>query len=200
MNRAQIIVHTKSYMDMLSQGIDPISREKITGDSVVLQERMQKCFAFVAALLDELIQNNGFVPLSPNDAARYEIVERKTPFSLTHEQLSRVFLSGEPVAPGVFLKRINRLVDESRMEKLSLRNVNAWLLEQGYITESKETATINKTVHTPAPCAAEIGIKEQELVDPETGELKKKLVLTREAQAHLLAHLDEIIACSPKRT
>ena len=53
MNKAQIIRHTKNYMDMLAQGVDPISNEKIEADSVVLQPRMQKCFAFVAELLDE---------------------------------------------------------------------------------------------------------------------------------------------------
>ena len=38
MDKARIIAHTKMYMDLLAQGIDPISREKITEDSVLLQE------------------------------------------------------------------------------------------------------------------------------------------------------------------
>ena len=51
-NKSQIIAHTKDYMDMLTQGIDPISRRKIEDDSVVLQPRMQKCFEFISEVFD----------------------------------------------------------------------------------------------------------------------------------------------------
>ena len=71
----------------------------------------------------------------------------------------------------------------------------AWLLSQGFFTESKEPTTINRTIRRPSNRSSEIGIQEQEFVDPKTGELKKQMVLTLQAQAYLLAHLDDIAAC-----
>ena len=35
--KTQLIEHTKNYMDMLAQGVDPISKMKIEMDSVALQ-------------------------------------------------------------------------------------------------------------------------------------------------------------------
>ena len=195
MRKAQLIVHTKNYMDMLAQGIDPISKEKIEMDSVVLQPRMQKCFAFVAEVFDELIKNNGFIALAPEDANRYQVIEKKSPFSLSEEQIHRISVSSKPITPNTFLNHINRVIDGKRMEKLSSKSINAWLLAQGFITESKEPTTINRTIRRPSNRSTEIGIEEQELVDPKTGELKKQMVFTLQAQAYLLAHLDDIAAC-----
>lgn len=194
MNKAQVINHTKNYMDMLAQGVDPISKEKIEADSVVLQPRMQKCFAFVAEILEELIKNNGFVALSSEDAVRYEVVEKKSAFSLSKEQIHRISVSSKPITPNTFLNNINKVVDGKRMEKLSSKSINAWLLSQGFIIETKEPMMINKTIRRPSERSSEIGIQEQEVTDAKTGEIKKQMVLTLQAQAYLLEHLDEIAA------
>ena len=194
MNKTQIIGHSKNYMDMLAQGVDPISKEKIEADSVVLQPRMQKCFAFVAELLDELIKNNGFVALTSEAAVRYEVVEKKSAFSLSEDQIHRISVSAKPITPNTFLNNINRVVDGKRMEKLSSKSINAWLLAQGYIIETKEPTMINKTVRRTSERSSEIGIQEQEVTDAKTGEIKKQMVLTLQAQAYLLEHLDEIAA------
>ena len=194
MNKTQIIGHSKNYMDMLAQGVDPISKEKIEADSVVLQPRMQKCFAFVAELLDELIKNNGFVALTSEAAVRYEVVEKKSAFSLSEDQIHRISVSAKPITPNTFLNNINRVVDGKRMEKLSSKSINAWLLAQGYIIETKEPTMINKTVRRTSERSSEIGIQEQEVTDAKTGEIKKQMVLTLQAQAYLLEHLEEIAA------
>ena len=191
MNKAQIIRHTKNYMDMLAQGVDPIRNEKIEADSVVLQPRMQKCFAFVAELLDELVENHGFVPLTSDDSVRYEIIEIKSAFSLSEEQVHRISVSAKPITPNAFLNNINRVVDHAQMEKLSIKSINAWLLAQGFITETKEPAMVNRTIRRPTD-KSEIGIQEEEITDAETGEIKRRMVLTLQAQAYLLDHLNEI--------
>ena len=88
---------------------------------------------------------NGFIALDPEDANRYEVVEKKSSFSL-----------------------------------------------------SKEPTTINRTIRRPSNRSSEIGIQEQESVDPKTGELKKQMVFTLQAQAYLLAHLEDIAACQQR--
>ena len=194
MDKVQVLNHTKNYMDMLAQGVDPISHERIEADSVVLQPRMQKCFAFVAGVLDELIKNHGFSALSSDDAIRYEVIEKKSAFSLNKDQMHRISVSTKPITPNTFLNNINRVVDGKRMEKLSSKSINAWLLAQGLIIETKEPAMINRTVRKPTEKSSEIGIQEEEITDAKTGEVKKRMILTLQAQAYLLEHLDEIAA------
>ena len=198
MDKVQVLNHTKNYMDMLAQGVDPISHERIEADSVVLQPRMQKCFAFVAGILDEMIKNHGFIALSSDDAVRYEVIEKKSAFSLSREQVHRISVSAKPVTPYAFLNNINRVVDGKRMEKLSSKSINAWLLAQGLIIETKEPAMINRTIRRLTDKSSEIGIQEEEITDAKTGEVKKRMVLTLQAQAYLLEHLDEI-AAYPRR-
>lgn len=194
MDKVQVLNHTKNYMDMLAQGVDPISHERIEADSVVLQPRMQKCFAFVAGVLDELIKNHGFIALSSDDAIRYEVIEKKSAFSLNKDQMHRISVSTKPITPNTFLNNINRVVDGKRMEKLSSKSINAWLLAQGLIIETKEPAMINRTVRKPTEKSSEIGIQEEEITDAKTGEVKKRMILTLQAQAYLLEHLNEIAA------
>lgn len=191
MDRAQIIARAMDYMEQLSRGVDPISHEQVPQDSPVFQPRLQKCFSFVAELLGELIRNNGFT----DDARRrFSIVERKTPFALRENQLRSVCVSEAPVTVQAFLKNINRAVDGDCMEKLSVKSINAWLLDMGYVTEEKAPAVINRTVRRPTQAAAEAGIHEMQAVDPKTGEIKEQLALTRQAQELILASIEEIAA------
>lgn len=192
MDRAQIIAHTKMYMDLLVQGIDPISKEKITGDSVVNQERMRKCFAFVSEILGELMDNNGFVAMTESDRERYKVVVSKAAFSLSEDQLHRIKVSSSPVSQNDFLKRVNRVVDANRMEKLSAKSMNAWLVAKGYVVESKEQAVINRTVRRPSEKSGQIGLCEHEVIDPKTGEIKTQIMFSLQAQAYLLEHIEEI--------
>ena len=78
------------------------------------------------------------------------------------------------------------------MEKLSIKSINAWLLAQGFITETKEPTMINRTIRRPTEKSSEIGIQEEEITDAKSGEIKKRMVLTLQAQAYLLDHLNEI--------
>lgn len=193
MDKAQIIAHSKTYMELLSQGVDPISKQSIADDSVLAQPRLKKCFAFVSEILAELLENNGFVALTPDAAEKYTIVEKKAAFSLSDEQIRNIYVSSKPVTVNMLLKCINRVVDVKRMDKLSVTSVNSWLVSNGYLIETKERAFINKTVRRPSDKSIEIGLMEQEVVDAATGEVKYQMVFTQQAQRYILNHLDEIV-------
>ena len=208
MNKRQIIRHAKNYLDLLAAGTDPISNEKIEGDSVVSRPQMQKCFRFVSDILQEVLQNNGLVLLDMEDAAgqaplavpvtvhgsSYELVRRKAGFSLTPEQKRDVLISRLPITPAEFLKNVNSAVNPTVMEKLSAKAVNAWLKKNAYIAEGKTQVVMNRTVWHPTPVAREIGIIETDVTDPKTGGIKQRLMLTTHAQEYLLTHLEEIAA------
>lgn len=207
MNKRRIIQHAKNYLDLLAAGTDPISQETISGDSVVSRPQMQKCFQFVSAILKEVLENNGLVLLDPEEAQQtpaavpvtvngssYELVRKKAAFRLSPAQRQEVLISRLPITPSEFLKNVNRLVNPAEMEKLSIKSVNAWLRKNAYISEGKAQTIVNKTVWKPTRFAEEIGITEMDVSDVKTGEIKRQLMFSTQAQEFLLAHLEEIIS------
>ena len=201
MNKRRVIQHAKGYLDLLSKGIDPISQKEVDPASIVAEPRLQKCFAFVSDLLDELLANDGHVALSydgadapPNASApQYELVRKKDPFRLSQAQRGRVMIAKGPVTPITFVNHINRVIDSEAMEKLSIKSINTWLLKNEYISQTKQPAVITKTVMKPMLKAVDIGIEEAETTDPKTGEIKSRIVLTQKAQQFLLDNLDRIL-------
>ena len=61
--------------------------------------------------------------------------------------------------------RLQTQVDGKRMERLSIKSINAWLLAQGLIAETKEPTTIQRTIRRPVGKSSEIGIQELEITD-----------------------------------
>jgi hypothetical protein len=195
MNKRKVIEHARNYMDLLAQGIDPISQKAVDPRSIVVEPRLQKCFAFVSGILEELLANGGYVSL-PDDgsgAPQFELVRKKVAFRLTPEQRGRVFVARGSVTPISFVNQINRVIDSEAMEKLSVKRINAWLLKNEYIAQTKQPTVITKTVMKPMLKAAKIGIEETETTDPKTGEIKYRIMLTPKAQQFLLDNLDRIL-------
>ncbi|MBE6988532.1 MAG: hypothetical protein E7432_07165 [Ruminococcaceae bacterium] len=191
MDKIKVIQHARSYMDKLSKGIDPISGMDST--SLLQQEQLRKCFAFVSDILEEIVDNNGLVNLPDVNGHNYQIVKKKAAFSLNSQQKAKVRITNELINPSSFIKNINAVVDDSSMEKLSLKTVNQWLLDKGYISETKAMTFVNRTIKVPTPYSEGIGIFEQVVVDKSTGETKKELRYSRQAQQFILDNLDEII-------
>ena len=208
MNKFQVIEHAKNYLDMLAAGTDPISKELIPDDSVVSRPQLKKCFQFVSAVLQEVLQNNGLVLPDAEDAntqapatvpvtvngSNYELVRKKAAFRMTREQKNEVLISRLPITPNEFLKNVNRTVNTADMEKLSIKSVNAWLKSNGYIAEGKMPAVIYKTVWKPTQLAQQIGFMEMDVPDANTGEMKQQLMYSSQTQQFLLAHMEEIAA------
>lgn len=195
MEKLQVIQRAKSYMDMLSNGIDPISGELVKNDSTFQQERLQKCFSFVSEILDEIIKTNGIVTLPATEFSHgYEAVKKKSVFSLNQQQRNSIQVTNNPIIPSAFIKNINSVVDSDNMEKLSLTTINKWLLKQGYLTESKVPTVINKNVKTVTPLSTQIGVIEQTVVDPKTGEAKTQLLFSRQAQEFILDNIESILS------
>ena len=69
MNKRRIIQHAKNYLDLIAAGTDPISQETIGEDSVATRPQIIKCFQFVSAILQEVLENNGLVLLDTDEAA-----------------------------------------------------------------------------------------------------------------------------------
>ncbi len=75
MKEIDIIKHAKSYMEMLSKGINPISKEKYANNSDINNPRLIKCFEFVSETLAKVIKDEEEKENSKKDTADVVAVE-----------------------------------------------------------------------------------------------------------------------------
>lgn len=204
MDKLRIIQHAQGYMDKLSNGIDPISGNPVPEDSTLQQERLRKCFGFVAEILEELIQNNGTVLLSrtqntipvsveESEGPPVESISNDHPVVLiTPQQVQSIEISSAPILPSAFVKKIGAVVDANAKKKVSLARINRWLLKQGYLAETKVRTIVNKSIKVTTPLSAEIGVVEHLVVDKKTGEAKPQLFFSEDAQKFILNNINNI--------
>jgi hypothetical protein len=59
MTELDVLLHARDYMEKLSCGINPITDEPYDENSDMSNERIVKCFQYVASLLGEIAENKG---------------------------------------------------------------------------------------------------------------------------------------------
>lgn len=121
----------KIYMLKLSEGINPIDDSKISNDDALKNERLSKCFAYVAQVLDGVIQGK-------TETKQPTSRKTKQPFSITVEQIGRISIKSENTAISELTAEINKVVDNPDMKKLQPKTINDWLVQEGYLRNRED--------------------------------------------------------------
>lgn len=183
MDRLKIVAHARDYMEKLSNGVNPID-----GSPMDQPDALRRCYAFVKDILSEIVRNGGYI--DPGEG--FEVVKKKAPFALTTEQRAAVPIAQIPITEKALLVSINAQIDNTQMEKFTSKRLNSWLVAQGYLKEVKIPSTIHRTHRNPTPASRAIGIDMQQFTDPQTGELKWRMIYSPKAQTFILEHLQEM--------
>ena len=194
MDRAVLVERAKLYLQMLSNGVHPVTGASVPGDSAFVDPKVKRCFSFITEVLDEYIELKEKVEqLERNKDKNTIVVAQKQAFSITPEQCDGILLSKEPVSVLSFMKNINAAIDTNTTEKLSSTRVNKWLVNRGFVTTQKVQTVTSKTVYKPSDVAVKIGITEEAVVDPNSGEVKTQIKLGESAQLFIIENLEDII-------
>lgn len=179
MTELETMKRAKSYIDMLANGIDPLTGEAISDDSVINNVRISRCLFYVSDVLKRAIDNGG-------EFGKKQ-VRQQCPFSVTPEQVQEIFISDEPVTISVFAKRINEVIAED-VKPLSAVTVTTWLCENGYLAEE---ISGGKKRRISTSKGVSIGIETVDSVSRD-GIPYKKNIYTDQAQRFILENLDSI--------
>jgi hypothetical protein len=194
MDRAALVERAKMYLQMLSNGVHPVTGASVPGDSAFVDPKVKRCFSFITEVLDEYIELKEKVEqLERNKDKNTIVVAQKQAFSITPEQCDGIRLSKEPVSVLSFMKNINAAIDTDTTEKLSSTRVNKWLVNRGLVTTQKVQTITSKTVYKPSEIAVKIGITEEAVVDQNSGEVKTQIKLGESAQLFIIENLEDII-------
>ncbi len=194
MEKLQLIERAKMYLKMFGAGIHPISGIAIPEESVFLDDKTKKCFAFITEILDEYIVLYNKVEQMENQIDEKKIVVlKKQRFCISQKQCENIKLSQKPITMSAFMKSINSVIDADSTEKLSSTRINKWLVSKGLIKQGKIQAIFHKTVYRPSEIALKMGIVEEEVVDKKSGEIKMQIMLDPSAQLFIIENIQEIV-------
>ena len=175
----EIMIHAKSYLDKLANGINPLTDETLPETDIVNQIRISRCLFFVSDVLRQVIEKGG-LKKTPKTV--------RIPFALTIEQAGRFQLFDQPIHLTAITNRINSLSENENMRKLSYRSISAFLEEEGFLTSYTDSAGKNK--RKPTDAGKTLGIS----VELRSGYQGPYTVLLfdQNAQKYILDHLDRI--------
>ena len=175
MTELEKIKRAKTYIEKLANGIDPITDNEMPDDSVLNNERMLRCFAYVADILQQVAENGGVGRVARNK------------FKITQEQKIHIPLSDTPLPISAVCDNISSAADLAVYRRLSHNKVTEWLEEKGYLQNI--AGSKRKTLNDKS---AMIGITREERISQQ-GKPYTANVYSKEAQQFIIDHLDEIL-------
>lgn len=194
MEKKQLVERAKMYLQLLENGVHPVTGSEIRDDSALMDEKVKKCFSFIIQTLDEYLELSEKVEkLEKEKEENTVLVQKKQDFSITREQCESITLSKQPVSILAFMKNINSVINTDAMEKLTSTRLTKWLSKRGYISASKVPTVVNKTVYAVSEAAVKLGITEEQTVDAKSGEVKTQVKLGESAQMFILENMEDII-------
>ena len=180
MTKVEKIEYAKSFIDKLANGINPLNDTIIKEDDIVNNVRLSRCFFYVSDILRQVIENGGTNKKKSG----------KLRFELSTEELAKFPYSNSPITISEIAKRLNSLINNESMRKISHRDLTNWLLSIGMLFE--HSSFDGKTSKRPTEQGSNIGIS-TEVRTGQRGEYTV-VVYNKEAQAFIVDNLEAIIA------
>ncbi len=180
MTELETLERAKMYIEKLAHGINPIDNSVIPEDDVVNNVRLARCFFFVADVLHQVIDNGGITAQKK---------AKKKPFALSVEERRAFVFSDTPIAISEIVKRINNLVTDDNMAKLTIPTITNWLVGINILVN--EINADGKTVKRPSPRGMSLGIHVEGRIS--INGPYSVVVYNREAQQFIVDNLDGAI-------
>lgn len=180
MTEIEKIEYTKSFIDKLANGINPLNDAPIPETDLLNNVRISRCMFYVSDILSQIIRNNGI--------SKKSVGRNGLPFYITAEQLAQFEFSQEPIGITQITQQINSLIDESVVKKLKVTSITEWLVDIGmlYVEE------INGKKHKRATQQGNsIGIIE-DIYEGKYGEYRK-LLYNEKAQHFIIDNIEAVI-------
>ena len=187
MTELEKIAYAKTYIEKLANGINPLTNQAIPDDEVINNVRISRCLFYVSDILRQVVENK--------EISQPKIKPVKVPFQLDWEARGKFEYSEIPIPISEIARRINALIQDEDMKKLSYKHIADWLIQAGFL--KLVTGDDGKTVRRPTDSGIDIGISTEQRESSKGPYMV--VVYNRAAQEFILDNLDAIIAPLQKR-
>ena len=186
MTELEKIAYAKTYIEKLANGINPLTNQAVPDDDLINNVRISRCLFYVSDILRWIVENEGI--------SQPKIKPAKAPFQLDWEARGKFEYSEIPIPISEIARRINELIREEDMKKLSYKHIADWLIQAGFL--KLVTGDDGKTVRRPTDNGINIGISIEERESSKGSYMV--VVYNQAAQEFILDNLDAIIALIQK--
>ena len=187
MTELEKIAYAKTYIEKLANGINPLTNQAIPDDEVINNVRISRCLFFVSDILRQVMESK--------EISQPKIKPVKVPFQLDWEARGKFEYSEIPIPISEIARRINTLIQDEDMKKLSYKHIADWLIQAGFL--KLVTGDDGKTVRRPTDSGIDIGISTEQRESSKGPYMV--VVYNQAAQEFILDNLDAIIAPLQKR-
>lgn len=180
MTELDMMQRAKMYMEKLANGINPIDGSVIPEGEIVNHVRLSRCFFYVANVLGRVIESSGVVAQKPMT---------KSPFYLPVARRELFAFSAEPITVSEIAKRINALIAQEEMERITTTMLTQWLLSVEMLVITKDPE--GRLLKRPTPRGQAMGIR----LESRTGMKGEYAVVIYhlDAQHFVLDNLDAVL-------
>lgn len=183
MTELEKIEYTKSFIDQLANGVNPIDGKAIPENDIMNNVRLARCMYYVSDILRQIIENGGIT------SQKKIYINKKEEFFLDIEQRNAFRFSSSPISISEITRRLNELKNDDCMKNITHNMITPWLIQSEIL---KEICINGKNQKTPTETAEAFGIT---LEHREGTRGPYSVVLYNEdAQHFLLDNLDTILS------
>ena len=181
MTDLEIMQRAKMYLDKLANGINPLDDTTLSDGDIVNNVRISRCLFYVSNVLRQVIENGGTAPKKHTP---------KIDFEISFEDIQKFPFSDFPITVSVIAKRINEIVDNENMKRLTYKNITDWLISTDMLRV--ETKPDGKTTKVPTAAGNQIGITTT-IRNNARGEYTA-VVYDAKAQRFIIDNIESVIA------
>jgi chemotaxis signal transduction protein len=163
----------------MKDGLNPVNNQVLPEDSIVRDENVKRCFEYIVSLLEHrLLQNTKIKKVKKiNKASSLIIDKRDYPLIIEDDLLQITSL----------VSKINNVLNPEA--KVIVRRVSDWLLDHGYLEQSRDEQGNSKRL--PSESGENIGIIT--ILEISNDILYKKVKYNNSSQEFILDHINEIM-------
>ncbi|MBR3349636.1 MAG: hypothetical protein IKG55_06135 [Solobacterium sp.] len=183
----RILDRAIEYTARLADGVNPLDHRRVSPSDVVNQEKIKAYLKYV----EQILKKYRYEQLNPK-----VIVKNSVPFSVTPAQLSCYQYSEEPLTASELCRRITDLSGDPAMKPMKAADIGAWLMKEGYITE---TDYKGKPAKVPTPKGTQAGIRASEACGRD-GNMYVRLSFERNMQQLIIRNLYSVIGSYVRKT
>ncbi len=186
MTELEKIQYTKSFVDQMANGVNPITGEPIPETDLLRHERISRCMQYVSNILQQTIIKTEAE--QQREQVRRLLSDRPS-FALPYEKRKQILLFDSPVSVKQIVKQINDQIEDPNMRRLQSKQVIEWLAVMGMLAVKNDQKGI--PIKYPTEKGKQLGITSE--YRSARGETYLVAVYSREAQQFIIDNLDAII-------
>ena len=128
MTELEKLQYTKSFIDKLANGINPLTGEAIPEDELLNNIRVSRCMFYVSGILNELCME-----LSSGHSKGKSKQTPKGNFHISDEGIQAFEYSESGMYVGDIAAKLNGMVEAENTKKISYNDITKWLIQQQYL-------------------------------------------------------------------